>query len=456
MPASDASGWLERLQRFVSRDLWSADRDARDIPERLRAFLQFCVVVGEAFVRGPLLLHASALTYVTALSLVPLLAVAISIVSAFIGDQDLAELAVEELVVEIPSAREQLLELIENVNFRGLGPLGAAFLLVTTVLAVRHAETALGQIWGVRHGRNWVRRFTDYLAVIVIAPFLTAVALSTATAFQAQPLVERLIQVPLFAQLYELGVRYAAVLVLWVAFSFLYWFLPNTAVRVRSAVLGGAVAAVLFSLAQALFVSLVVGSGRYSAVFGGFAALPLLLMWIYFSWVIFLLGGEVSFAWQNLARYRREAQADHASPAQREALCLQVSLEVARAFERGEPAPDAEQLAEMADAPVRIVRDLLECLAQAGVLVQLAGLEADREAGYHPARPLERIHVADVLGALRGSRETSRTRAPRSPARRAALDVLDELDRAQAKAGLDRSLRDLLEAETGSAARAPE
>lgn len=441
---SGVAAWAERIRRFLTHDLWSTDLDASSVPARLRGLLQFAVMVGEGFVRDRLLLQASALTYVTALAVVPLLAVVVSIASAFLGEQNLAKLAVDQLLAQIPAARDQLLRVVEGVDFRGLGPAGAGFLLVTTVLAVRHAETALSEIWGVRRGRSWVRRFTDYLAVIVVAPFLTTVAFSMATALQSDPLVQRLLSYPHFAQLYQLGLRWAPLVVYCIAFAFLYWFLPNTTVRVSSALVGGAVAAVLFAMAQVWFVAFVVGSARYSAVFGGFAALPLLLLWIYFSWAVVLLGAEVSFAHQNLARYRREAAAAVAGPAEREALGLQLALEVGRAFREGRPPLDADALCEALDAPVRIVRDLLQRLEHERVLVQLAG-EEEREPAYQPARPLATLCVEDVLHAVRGSAESRSTAG--GPSRRIAARVLGEMEQAQRDAGLRRSLESLLESD---------
>jgi membrane protein len=438
----------ERVRRFLAHDLWRAELDAGALPARLRGLLQFAVMVGEGFVRDRLLLHASALTYMTALSVVPLLAVALSIAEVFVGDRSLAQLAVEQLTVGSPAAREQLLGVVENVNFGALGPLGAGFLLVTTVLAVRHAETAISEIWGVRHGRGWVRRFTDYLAVIVIAPLLTALALSLATALRSGPLVQHLLEVPAFATLYELGLRQAPVVFYAVAFSFLFWFLPNADVRVGSALVGGAVAALLFAVAQSYFVSFVLRSASYGAVFGGFAALPLLLFWIYVSWSVVLLGAEISFAYQNLANYRREAASAAMSPAEREALGLQLALELARSFREGR-APTAAALSESLDAPVRTLRDLLDRLEGAGLIVRVATAD-EREPGSQPARPLDVIHVEDVLGAVRGVRE-ARGRAPAASSRRIADEVLDQLEDALAQAGLRRTLAELLDAEEGSA-----
>ena len=135
-----------------------------------------------------------------------------------------------------------------------------------------------------------------------------------------------------------------------VAFTFLYWFLPNAGVRVVSAAIGGVFAGIAVTLAQSVYVHFSVGVARADALFGSFALLPLLFAWIYVFWAIVLLGAEIAFAHQNFALYRQEVQsALRRRPAEREAIALQIALDVARCFGAGEPAPHAEALAD--DAP---------------------------------------------------------------------------------------------------------
>ena len=160
----------------------------------------------------------------------------------------------------------------------------------------------------MRQQRSFARQFSDYLAVLVIAPLLLATALSLTTTLESQWLVQKLIEYRVFALLYDLGLQQAPMVVLAIAFTFLYWFLPNTRVRPLAAMLGGCVAGVLVVVVQQLYLSMIVGSARYDAVFGGFAALPLLFVWIYLFWAIVLFGAEVAFAYDNLPHYRREVR----------------------------------------------------------------------------------------------------------------------------------------------------
>ena len=315
---------------------------------------------------------------------------------------------------------------------------------MTTVLGLRHIERALNEIWGVVRGRAWSRRFTDYLTVMIIAPLCLSVALSLGTTLQSDPAVRWLLQFPLFEFLYKTGLAQAPTGLLAVAFGFIYWFLPNTDVRFTAAALGGGVAALLFTLAQHLYVDLSIGAARYDAFFGSFAVLALLFVWIYFSMSIFLMGAEMSFAYQNLARYRREIQAAPLTSAEREVLGLCIALEVARGFRDRAGPSTSDVLADRLNVSVRAVRDVLQVLEREGIVSLCSN--GDRERGYQLGRPAADIAVRDVLTSIRG--------LPRLPAgdeevadtANVIASVVGDLARAAEPIAGDRSLEDLLRA----------
>ena len=189
---------VERARRFLLRDLWRMDLEGSSLATAPIRFLQFGYVVVEGFIRDELLLRASALTYMAALSLVPALVVVLAVLKGLGVTESLVATGIDYLA--IPGARETVLPYVSDVNLSGFGTLGAAMLLVTTVLALRHAEHALNSLWGVVHGRSWVRRFTDYLAVLIVAPLALAVALSLGTTMSSDPIVKWLLQYPLFEE----------------------------------------------------------------------------------------------------------------------------------------------------------------------------------------------------------------------------------------------------------------
>jgi membrane protein len=369
--ATDA---IDRLRRFLAEDLWRIDlRSSRLVTWCVRA-LQLVVMAGEGFVRDRVLVRATALAYVTSLALIPVLAIAFSIIGAFGIREDVARFS--------------------------LGTLGAAVLFATTILTVGNVERAFNDIFGVRLQRTWTRRLPDYLAVLVVAPLLVGVALSLGTVVRSQWVVQRMLEVESLQAVNQVASQAPILLLYGGGFAFLYWFLPNTTVRPLSALLGGAVAALLFNGAQVAYVGFNVGAARYDALFSTFAVLPLFLIWIYVSWAIVLLGAEIAYAHQHLGRYSREVRTGEARAAQLETLGLAVALEVARAFRDGGRPLTADALATELDVAIRVVRDVLSDLELAGIVAPRGG--DPREGSMQLGRPAEHITVSDVRTALRG------------------------------------------------------
>jgi len=338
-----------------------------------------------------------------------------------------------------PEAQEKVLGFVENVNFAALGTLGAATLFLTTVLGISNIERSFNEIWGVKEGRSWARRFPDYLAAMVIASMLAGVALSLATTLKSQSLVQQLLSFPVFSTLYTYGLEQVPALVLSLAFAFLIWFMPNTKVKPTSALLGGVVAGVLVVLAQNLYLGMSIGMARAQTLYGGFAQLPLLLVWIYFFWAIVLFGAEVAFAYQNLEMYRREVRGRSVGPAEREAIALGIALEVGRAFRDGGDSWTADSLADALKVPVRTVRDVLHYLEVAGIVAQKGG--QDRDDDFQLGRPAEGILLTDVIRSLRGDRV--RIRGDETVAKPVDA-LLAAMAEGEAKGAAGQTLADLL------------
>jgi membrane protein len=428
--------WPARVRDFLSHKLWQIEPERRSRLSAIR-LLQFSIMLVEGFVRDKLLLRASALSYFTVLSLVPLLAVVMAIASSVgLGSASFLDWAVDLLAAGAPGAAEQIRALIQRVDFTGFGTLGGAVLFATTVLGIGTVESSLNDIWGVPSGRGFARRFADYLAVLVVAPLLGGVALSFGASLQSYWPAAQLPALPIFV---EPSGAWIPAAMLSVAFTFLYWFLPNATVRVVSAAIGGVCAAIAVTLAQSFYVHFSVGVARADVLFGSFALLPLLFAWIYVFWAIVLLGAEIAFAHQNFALYRQEVRGEPASPAEREAIALQIALDVARSFGAGAPAPHAGALADELQVPVRTVRAVTARLVEAGILS--TRVDPGQEERFQLGRPAESITATDVLAAVRGRRKPI---AGDATAGRFAARLLDEIEAAAHKGAGDRTLAELL------------
>ena len=430
---------LHRIVVFLRDDLWTAEFEPRTWPARALALVRFVAMVGEGFVRDQLLLRASALTYFTVLSIVPLLAIVSSVVTALGVTENIVGPILDQFARVSPEVAENLRELLENANVGGLGTIGAATLFFTTVLGISNIERSLNHIWGVQHERPWGRRLPDYMAVLIIAPLVLAVGLSMATTIKSQWFVEKMLQFPAFTAAWDLGLQQVPTLVLALGFAFLYWFLPNTTVRPASALLGGLFAGFTVQAALGVYVGFSVGAARANALYGSFAALPLFFVWVYFFWAIVLFGAEIAFAFQNLKLYVREVRGERAGGAEREAIGLRIVVEIARSFRDRASPWTSDELSDALRVPARTVREILVPLGEARIVAALD--DSEKESGVQLGSPADSIRVTDVLTALRGPRENTQG----DPAVVESVEkLLAELGEGETKAADGRTIADLL------------
>lgn len=434
--------WAERwqqLQHYLTEGLWVQELEPSTWTSRGVRLLQFGFMVGQGFVRDRLLLRASALTYFTLLSIVPLLAIVSSIATALGVTENVVAVGLDQIRDAFPQVATQVEEFLAEASIGALGTLGAVTLFATTVLGISNIERAVNDIWGVTQQRSWGRRVPDYLAVLIVGPLLLGAALSLATTVKSQWVIDQLSAVPGFAAAFDLGLSQVPTVVLALAFTFLYWFLPNTNVRAFSAILGGIFTAVTVNAALALYVGLSVGVARADALYGGFAQFPLFFAWIYFFWAIVLFGAEIAFAYQNLDLYVREVRGERAGPAEREAIGLRIAANIARSFRDEDDPWTEEALSDAMRIPVRTVRDVLVPLERARIVAALA--TADGEGGWQLGKPAAAIQVTDVLSALRGARDPV---AGDLDITRAVESALADLAEGQRKAADGATLADLL------------
>jgi membrane protein len=178
----------------------------------------------------------------------------------------------------------------------------------------------------------------------------------------------------------------------WVAFTFLYLFIPNTRVRLTSALFGGILAGTIWQVAQWGYIHFQVGVGKYNAIYGTLSLLPIFMIWLYASWIIVLFGVEIVYAHQNRRTLRLEYHGKTLSYAARLELALTLLVECSASFRRGAPRT-AEQMAAGLALPARQVKDLLGELERAGFLSRLAGDNPE----WHPAREPASVQVSEVL-----------------------------------------------------------
>src|SRR5262249_47006088 len=300
------SHW-ERLRAFISHGLWALDLDRRSWARLGLRLLRFVVVLAWDYQRSALGLRSGALVYSTLLSVVPLLAVAFSVLKAFGVHHQLApflDRAFAPLGDQAHVVTSQTVAFVNSLKVGVLGTVGVAGLFLTVILLLAKVEDAFNHIWRVRQPRSLGRQFTDYLSVLLVGPVLVFTALGlTASAQNTWVVRWVLAQVPAGAYLLTLVGRVAPLLIMAIAFTVLYRFMPNCHVHVGSAFVGGIAAALLWQVASVAFTAFVAASPTYAAISPSFAFPLLFFLWLQFAWLIVLLGAEVAYLHQHPALY---------------------------------------------------------------------------------------------------------------------------------------------------------
>lgn len=289
----------------------------------------------------------------------------------------------------------------QATSAKTLGLSGLLFVLVTVLGLMRNVEWSFNRIWGVPASRNLMRTLSDYVIITLLLPFVAAGVLGITAALQSSQVLESL-------GWFSVVLRCGQLMVVCLTFSLVYYFVPNTRVHFRCALIGGIVGGLAWALMSWYFVRFNYGLARYTLFFSTFALFPMLLFWIYTSWIILLFGCLVSFAYQHEKTFALARLAEHATPAYREALAVRVVIEAARRFASGKPALTVDDAVEAWNVPTLLINEVLDALVLAGLMDVRSGnpsgfrdANAQDQVMYKPSRDPKLISVLDIVRALR-------------------------------------------------------
>jgi membrane protein len=332
-------------------------------------FIQILFLSVKRFIRDKRLLWAASLTYTTVFSLIPLLSVVFFLFKVFGGFTDL-ENTVRPFVYKTlaPGAQEKVIttinNLVDSINFSNMGAFGTVVLIISVVLLLGELEYALNEIWVTKQKRPVFYRIAIYWTSLTIGPLLLAASLvivATLQSSQAVKIIEPYINIDFYAWL--------PYFLVWTAFTGLYVFLPNTRVRFRSALIGGIIAGTLWHLAGlgfTLYTSKVVF--YYPRVFGPLAAIPLFLLWVFISWILFLLGAEIAYHCDHFAFYQSISYSPQISNQDREYLTLRMLFLITRRYLSAQTPPSLRMISASLKIPAHIVEELMAPLLIKGIL----------------------------------------------------------------------------------------
>ncbi|WP_115720462.1 virulence factor BrkB family protein [Gallaecimonas mangrovi] len=244
-------------------------------------------------VEDRLTLHAGAMAYITLLSLVPLIAVLFSLFSAFPGfEQIKGELQSFIFNNFVPAASDVIADQVQGfaANASKMTTIGILFLVVTALMLIRSVDSTINRIFRLHRPRRWSVAFAIYWSVLTLGPLLMGVSLALTSYVVGMDVFQK----GALSGLRTFLIGLAPFLASWAAFMVLYLLVPNKRVRVRHALGGAVLAAILFELSKRVFAVYVAHVPSYQLIYGALAAIPILFFWIYLCWLIVLLGAELT------------------------------------------------------------------------------------------------------------------------------------------------------------------
>ena len=421
------------------------DIEPADLTRFKRAFhsvIKIGVMVVRDFIENLVKLQAMALAFKTLLSLAPLLAVIFSILKAF-GVHNRMEPALAQALAPLGEKGQEitahLIGFVDKMKAGALGSVGLVTLFITVLSLMGTIEQAFNRIWRVRSPRKLTRKFSDYLSVILVGPVLVFAALTITATLQSNTFVQKLMSLEPFGTLILALLRLLPYVTLWGAFTFAYIFVPNTRVKLRSAVIGGLIAALLWESIGWGFTVFVASSTRYYAIYSSFAILLLFLLWLHIGWVVVLLGAQVAYAHQHVQFYQGEREVLAHSPAGREKLALHLMFLIGRNFYHGFDPMSVTELAGELQLPAGLVKDFMEMFQQARLVLPLADEET-----FVLGRDPETISIKEVLDCIRNSGKKIKAQLNRTKAENEIEEMLLDIDQSMTEALEGKTLQSLI------------
>lgn len=410
IPRGDVA-MISKIVHFFTTDVFFLR--LRDLGP-FRAFCVRCFRVAAVAVRGFLKddcpMRASALTYYSLLSVVPVTAMAFGIAKGFglqkLIDKQIIQIAEkanlpEDIVAKIMAFSDSMLETAKGGLIAGVG-----FILLcwAVIKIIGRIEQSFNHIWEVKKPRSLIRKFTDYIAIVLFTPVLLVVSSSATVVVSSkiEVILHRIELLGVLSPFIFLTLRLLPYVSLWVMLMLNYMIIPNTKVPVGSALLAGVVTGTIFHIVQFIYIKFQVGVAHYGAIYGSFAVLPLFIAWVQVSWMIVLFGAEIAVAYEQRDTFGLRVDFRDLSIASKKLLVLRVFHLMVKRFAGGEPALSPTQIADHLEIPVSFVKKVLDDLVSVRLAVETTET-VNREFTYQLARTIEKITIQDLLNTYEQS-----------------------------------------------------
>ena len=393
---------IAALWKFLTYDIWRITEDeVTKTTFSLYNIIKTIYLCVTRFTKDRLANKAAALTYSTLIAIIPILALVFAIARGF-GFDNIIEQQLQEGLGGMGEASTVILETVntylaqtKNGVFIGVG----LILLFYSVLnLINSMEITFNRIWQVKKARSMYRRITDYCSMLLLIPVL--LVLSGGLSIFTATVLKHIDDYTLLAPVGKFFIRLIPFVLTWCMFTALYIFMPNTKVKFKHALVSGVLAGTAYQFFQFLYINGQLWVSRYNAIYGSFAALPLLLLWLQISWTICLFGAQLTYAGQNIRNFSFDADTRNISRRYHDFVTVLIMSLIAKRFAAGVPPYTAEELSEEGEIPIRLTRRILDELEEVGLVHEVSTDEKSESLSYQPSIDINQLNAATLFDRL--------------------------------------------------------
>ncbi len=396
---------ISRILDFFKTGIWEIRlKDLSPIQAFLIKYLRIILLASRGFMRDHCQKTASVLTYYSLLTVVPVVAVAFAIAKGF-GLEKLIEKQILQMADKAnwqADITHQIImfshKVLEQAKGGVIAGIGVILLFWTVISILGKIEDSLNEIWEVKKSRTLVRKFSDYIAMMVFTPVLFIISSSTTVlvASQVKVIVNKIALLGVFSKVILLLLNLLPYVSIWILLTMVYLVMPNIRIPLRACIFGGIAAGTIAQIVQWIYIKFQIGVASYGALYGSFAALPLFLAWLQMSWMIVLLGAEIAYAYEHHETFGFHPDYSRISVSSKRLLVLRIFHLLTKKFSLGEKPLTPIQIAQILEIPVRLVRRFLNELTDVGLVAEtVQGIK--NEVTFQPGRTIETITVKFAL-----------------------------------------------------------
>ncbi|MBX2842847.1 MAG: YihY/virulence factor BrkB family protein [Flammeovirgaceae bacterium] len=396
---------INQIQYFFESGIWEIEE--KTLPKTKKFLLiqlRILLLSGKGFTKNKCVLRASALTFYSLLSIVPIIAMAFGIAKGF-GLEGALEREMKEEFGNQASVFNQAFDfahnLLNNTSGGVIAGLGLLLLLYSVLKLFNNIEDSFNAIWDIQKGRTLIRKFTDYMTFMIISPVLFVLA-SSVTVFissQIEILTQRFELLGFFGPVIFFLLELLPYSIIWLLLSLLYIVIPNINVKIQHGITAGIIAGTAYQATQWFYINFQFGVAKANAIYGSFAALPLFLAWLQLSWLIVLFGAQFSCCAQHYKKFVPHTKLKDVNPYTEKLIALVVCQFIIKKFAAGEKPPTIFDLSKGLDLPFKVMENTLKVLMKSKLISDVR-ISDKKTKYYQPALDISKIDLGFALRSL--------------------------------------------------------